>query len=146
MGTDIHCVLEKKVDDRWEFVKYLNFCRNYDLFAVLADVRNARGFAGCDTGNPIIPISEPRGFPHDISSRALEVMSHEHSASYILGEELLTFKWNQPITKRRDAGEYRQYEWTVPLLTRMPLKLKALLRFLKTHNDHYYRIVFDFDS
>jgi len=42
--------------------------RNYDLFAILADVRNGRGFAGAKTGEGFIPISNPRGVPDDASA------------------------------------------------------------------------------
>jgi hypothetical protein len=46
-------------------------CRNYDLFAILADVRNGRGFAGCKTGQGFNPIAPPRGIPADISPELL---------------------------------------------------------------------------
>lgn len=42
--------------------------RNYDLFAILADVRNGRGFAGVLTGGFFDPLDEPRGLPEDASS------------------------------------------------------------------------------
>lgn len=41
--------------------------RNYNTFAILADVRNGHGFAGCDTGNGFNPIAMPRGIPGDVS-------------------------------------------------------------------------------
>jgi hypothetical protein len=41
--------------------------RNYETFAMLADVRNARGFAGVDTGDGFTPIAQPRGLPLDMS-------------------------------------------------------------------------------
>lgn len=41
--------------------------RNYTLFALLADVRNGRGFAGVRTGDRITPLSDPRGVPTDAS-------------------------------------------------------------------------------
>lgn len=50
----------KDCDSPWD-------CRSYVVFAYLADVRNGQGFAGCDTGNSIVPIAEPRGLPHDCS-------------------------------------------------------------------------------
>jgi hypothetical protein len=40
--------------------------RNYDTFAILANVRNGRGFAGCVTGQGFEFISEPRGLPEDM--------------------------------------------------------------------------------
>jgi hypothetical protein len=41
--------------------------RNYDLFAMLADVRNGTGFAGVDTGDGFEILAEPRGLPADTS-------------------------------------------------------------------------------
>jgi len=41
--------------------------RNYTLFALLADVRNGRGFAGVKTGDRITPLADPRGVPRDAS-------------------------------------------------------------------------------
>ena len=54
---------EKILNDYWEDPLYIG--RNYNLFAILANVRNGRGFAGAKTGEGFIPISEPRGFPMD---------------------------------------------------------------------------------
>jgi hypothetical protein len=41
--------------------------RNYNLFGMLANVRNGTGFAGVRTGDGYVPISKPRGFPKDMS-------------------------------------------------------------------------------
>ena len=40
--------------------------RNYDKFAVLANVRNGYGFAGVETGEGFVPIQVGRGLPEDI--------------------------------------------------------------------------------
>ena len=66
MGCDIHAVFQTKKDGKWEFIqdKYERN-RHYQLFAVLAGVRNGYGFAGITTGDAVVPISEPRGFPDD---------------------------------------------------------------------------------
>jgi len=100
MGCDIHMFAEKKVNGKWEQVgkifenpyysedrestvdqdgfewnpKLTNQpykARNYDLFAILADVRNGRGFAGVNTGEGFNPISSPKGLPKDISKELL---------------------------------------------------------------------------
>lgn len=65
MGTDIHCVWQKKnKDNTWSDVKAdYSENRDYYLFAWLAGVRNYIGFAGLN--KPLIPISEPRGLPND---------------------------------------------------------------------------------
>jgi len=65
MGCDIHAYLERKKHGSKEKDKGINYWvnkgdaevdRNYELFALLADVRN---------GNGIKPISQPKGEPSD---------------------------------------------------------------------------------
>ena len=71
MGTDVHAVFQKKVAAKdgttnWECVQTKwEQNRHYQLFAVLAGVRNGFGFAGVITGEAVTPISEPRGIPVD---------------------------------------------------------------------------------
>lgn len=64
--------------------------RNYDLFSILADVRN---------GNGVDPIDYPRGIPEDASSGYLFVCNQwkgdAHSHSYFTLDELLNVDWNQ---------------------------------------------------
>lgn len=64
--------------------------RNYDLFAILADVRNRSN---------IIPISQPKGVPNDIGSKVSseyeDWRGDAHSASYYTLKELLEYKWDQ---------------------------------------------------
>ena len=83
--------------------------RNYDLFGILADVRNGRGFAGCNTGDGFIPISEPKGLPDDLSetirNEADEWGCDGHSRTYFSLKELLDYDWNQFTTKRGWVGE-----------------------------------------
>jgi hypothetical protein len=94
MGCDIHCYAEVKKGKKWVKVgrvfdnpyydpkdkskwakwnkaktdqPYLH--RNYNLFAILADVRNGRGFAGCDTGDGFKPIDMPRYLPNNASDK-----------------------------------------------------------------------------
>lgn len=66
MGTDIHGVFQRHdaAADAWVNVPHnYEMDRHYQLFAVLAGVRNGRGFAGVVTGQEVVPISEPRGYP-----------------------------------------------------------------------------------
>lgn len=78
--------------------------RNYDLFGILADVRNGRGFAGCDTGNGFIPISQPKGLPIDVSEKVQEESDNwdcdGHSHTYFSLQELLDYDWNRTTEKR----------------------------------------------
>lgn len=66
MGTDIHGVWQIKTPEGWQDTAHplgWDQERNYQLFAVLAGVRNGRGFAGVLLGEAVTPIAEPRGFP-----------------------------------------------------------------------------------
>lgn len=104
MGCDIHMFAEVRKSEKWEAVgkvfknkyyepdrenkidedgfewnpeftssPYTN--RNYNLFAILADVRNGRGFAGIKTGEGFNPIASPKGLPKDISNEILMIES-----------------------------------------------------------------------
>jgi len=78
--------------------------RNYLLFGYLADVRNGEGFAGCDLGDALIPIAEPKGLPDDISMALQEDFDEfgcwdGHSCSYFtLGELREAYKNAEKIT------------------------------------------------
>lgn len=129
MGCDIHFYVEKKVENEW--VSADNWCideddgslslyewgpglsilngpmyrnRNYDLFSILADVRNGSGFAGLDTGEGFVPIHEPRGIPEDasenvrLSSEQWDADGHSHSWATV--EELMTYDWTRKTKKR----------------------------------------------
>lgn len=88
--------------------------RSYDVFAMIANVRNGYGFAGCDTGDGFVPISEPRGYPDDLSDEAkhwAHMYDHEHGAclergpgdhseSWVTLAELQAYDWNKTTKKR----------------------------------------------
>ena len=78
--------------------------RNYDLFAMLANVRNGRGFAGCDTGNGFIPIAMPKGLPKDVSPEIKQESDRwngdGHSHSYFTVQELIDYDWDMVTTNR----------------------------------------------
>lgn len=94
--------------------------RNYNLFAMLADVRNGRGFAGIPTGEGFEPISEPRGIPEDAHPETVKFMERMgvdgHSHTYFTLRELREYDWDQETVlfdvvseeaylKMRDTGE-----------------------------------------
>lgn len=86
-------------DDReWdgaELVSETGFSeRNYGLFAILADVRNGRGFAGDKIGEPTVPISAPRGIPADASEGYASEVDDGHSHTWYLLSELLDYDWD----------------------------------------------------
>lgn len=117
MGCDIHFYTEvKQPDGTWklhgELVRdgddedswvscseELYDGRNYNLFAILADVRNGRGFAGIKTGEGFNPISDPRGVPDDASPEYKKIVEQwdcdGHSHSYHTLRQLLDFDWTQ---------------------------------------------------
>ncbi len=143
MGTDIHMAAEVRKNGKWELVTDKVFKnpwyqpdvskqhdwskdeftsipydgRNYNLFAMLADVRNGYGFAGCITGERLNPISEPKGYPEDMCQELQDDLnpavynqegyyddpayyerphlSNEHTGSYLTLKELLDYDWNQ---------------------------------------------------
>jgi hypothetical protein len=72
--------------------------RNYNLFAILADVRNGRGFAGIPTGTGFDPIASPRGIPEDASPEYLHEVNEwdgdGHSHSWFTLTELQAYPWD----------------------------------------------------
>ncbi len=110
MGCDIHEWVERKAANGWEMTDVnLNIGRNYDLFGMLADVRNGVGFAGVDMGDGFVPVlgrGEPtRGVPDDASPEyRSEVESWEcdgHSHSWLTLAELKAYDWRGQRTKQR---------------------------------------------
>lgn len=104
MGCDIHLFIEEESSGSWWFKSEYTVGRNYRLFAALADVRNGSGFAGCNTGDPILPIAPTRGLPEDASYRTKssykEWAGDAHSASWLLLSELLAYDWDREIVIR----------------------------------------------
>lgn len=116
MGSDIHLYVEHRHDGRWRSVHrfveeqydgepYLR-CkdpwyteRNYHVFAILADVRNGYGFAGVPTGDGFVPISKPRGLPHDCDPRIRQLSDQwgddGHSHSWLTLDEIVRYDWTQ---------------------------------------------------
>ncbi|MDX0007784.1 hypothetical protein GOB40_13685 [Sinorhizobium meliloti] len=131
MGCDIHFYVEKKVDGQWvtadkwtqdeyddDGVLHVDYKeayysgRSYNLFAILADVRNGRGFAGVKTGEGFNPIAEPRGVPEDACAEYRANVERYgcdgHSHSYFTLAELLAYDWTQ-TTKQQ--GWVNPLEW-----------------------------------
>lgn len=138
MGTDIHMFAERKIgygEKKWASMpvpeKFTE--RNYRFFAALANVRNGFGFAGVTTHSPIVPITDNRGFPEDISSfgdkwssfyNSVDCDEHEenlieqhgfdspgdHSAGYATLKEIKEF--DRPIVKMTGQLPWEKYiEW-----------------------------------
>lgn len=96
-----------------EYISEPSSNRYYDWFAVLANVRNGRGFAGIKTGEGFIPISSPKGIPEDCSPEWLTITkdwgSDMHSHSYLTLAEITNFDWNQ-VTMKSGIISLKQYK------------------------------------
>src|SRR6185295_15976002 len=98
------------------FLDPLHIGRDYDLYAILANVRNGRGFGGMDTGDGFIPIADPRGLPPDVTPQvAAESDRWEgagHSHSYFTVAEMLAYDWTQSTSHRGwvTAAEYTEFK------------------------------------
>lgn len=73
MGTDIHSIAQVCRDGSWVTVAIGIYGdpRSYNTFAMLANVRNGRGFAGIKTSDGFPYIHEPRGLPSDLKDPSL---------------------------------------------------------------------------
>lgn len=90
--------------------------RNYDLFAMLANVRNGHGFAGIDTGDGFKPIAETRGLPEDFvpDEHLLEHDNPEwgHDRQWLSLREVLDYPVQELETKQRgwvSAEEFKNW-------------------------------------
>jgi hypothetical protein len=108
MGCDIHIYAEKVVGLEWEHIPGLepfNNC-NYGTFGFLANVRNY---------SDVIPISNPRGIPSDVSN--LVKLEYEewgidaHSASWLTVDELLLFDYDKDMEDRRITVKTGPHSW-----------------------------------
>jgi hypothetical protein len=135
MGTDIHMRLEVRRDGEWhaypmdgarrdiwhksdgtshDFGPIIT-ARNYDVFAILGNVRNGTGFAGVITGSGFPYLSDSRGLPADIAKdheqdpRYIEdededdgygYMFGDHSFSWVTLDEVLAYDWDGSTKKR----------------------------------------------
>lgn len=120
MGTDISMYAEVRKNKRWHKVgnvfdnPYYNedwkidewnhsytdepySSRNYDLFAILADVRNGTGFAGCITSHGFNPIADNKGIPEDVSDEVKELLDWGYGHSYFNLKELKEYDWDQEV-------------------------------------------------
>ncbi len=132
MGSDIHFFVEKKdasgqwqSADVWEtedgedrpsvpYQQRFYHGRNYDLFAILANVRNGYGFAGIDTGDGFVPVTgeETRGLPEDVSPQVKAESDawgcDGHSHQWLTLAEMLAYDWTQ-VTKHRGIVGLAEY-------------------------------------
>lgn len=83
--------------------------RNYNVFAILANVRNGYGFAGVDTGDALVPICEPRGIPGDLSEEVRERLRETGNEVTLDDEGTLTLGY---VEREDDEDVYGRLEAT----------------------------------
>lgn len=137
MGTDIHGVFQRydKATGQWHDVpSNYEQARHYQLFAVLAGVRNGHGFAGVPTGEAVTPIAEPRGLPSDFAvdgdvhplatlehmdpvrrkyhqaDEKLEQWMGDHTHSWLTGDEMLAWAEKAPEVVNTGVLDRAVYE------------------------------------
>ncbi len=148
MGCDIHIAIEAQdTDGAWREIEYqldlrwwkdtppvdgypvapdVFRSRNYDLFAVLANVRNGRAFAGCLTGSGWPSIAPDRGLPggFDIEQVAPDHGEEaawpdeehgprylgDHSFRWVTLGELEAFDWDGVTSKQFGVVTAEEYE------------------------------------
>lgn len=128
MGCDIHAAIEYLNDGKWTalelpnkyFGKYgdeekmttrVDIDRDYDLFAILGNVRNGTAFAGCKTGDGFDPMSDNRGTPDDASEGAIKALSNEHSPTWVTLAEILAYDWRRTSRHQGYADAKSFEEW-----------------------------------
>lgn len=79
MGTDMHLVVEIKVEDRWELYTYTQPSRYYDAFNKLAGVR----------GEPQGGVLGKPGLPTDMSVSAKIISEHVHNQTSVRKDRTL---------------------------------------------------------
>lgn len=138
MGTDIHTHIEIREGGQWYHYNWRNeyvtgegeygpkydwerlfedplwIGRSYDLFAILADVRNGYGFAGVPINSGFDVIDEPRGLPHDASEQTRDAAEGwegcGHSHSWLTLKELLDFDWHGKTVGQIGYVSEREYK------------------------------------
>ena len=128
MGTDIFSACEVRKNGKWTYNRKKIFplwddkktnipiiYRDYNLFAVLANVRNGVGFAGVTTGDEFNYIDEPRGLPDGISDAAKKkLFQGGYGESWYTLTELKNFNWLQ-LHKTLGVVSYDEYEKTAAI-------------------------------
>lgn len=109
MGCDIHLFIEVKTENGWELYSSPNIQRNYDLFAKLAGVRNY---------GDIVPISDPKGLPEDVSflvrKEREDFGTDGHSDSWIGIEEIkILEEWIRGYQPHRDIYKFISLEHSI---------------------------------
>ena len=149
MGCDIHMVAQVKQDGNWQTVDRLSISRCYDLFAILAGVRNGCGFSGVPTGDGFSPIDRPRGLPPDFDGTSEDHGLGYHSFSWLSLRELQECDLTRTTRKYRWIESKQRMKALPPQTYRQCVGLawdNLLSRLVSRGNPDEVRIVFGFDS
>lgn len=94
--------------------------RNYDLFAMLANIRNERRWDGAPAGAGFAPIDDARGYPHDVSPEGGLFLTSDCYAlihgfcgfghSWVTLTELLAYDWDGQRTLKEGVVTADEYE------------------------------------
>ena len=96
---------------------HISMMRNYNLFGILANVRNGYGLAGAPTGGQFLPISKPKGISEDASDEVKAELDSwgvdGHSHSWLTVKEIL--EWSHWTDIRITSGyisekQYREFD------------------------------------
>lgn len=135
MGTDIHGIFQKRTPAGWvDVTTDYDERRDYQLFSVLAGVRNGYGFAGVPTGEVVQPTDKPRGLPADFpidgkdahpvttvelmgwrskhheEGEKVEVWMGDHSHSWLTGAEILAWAEKAPTVTKTGILDREVYD------------------------------------
>lgn len=80
MGCDIHLHKEVKINGKWHYYGQARISRNYQLFGLIAGVRDA----------DVQSISRPRGLPNDATEMTMFEYNNDlgHTPTYIKSSEV----------------------------------------------------------
>lgn len=144
MGTDIHFYVEHRdswsrpwrTADTWtdkygegkdDVYHDESFYRgrNYDLFSILANVRNGRGFAGSYTGEGFVPMNEPRDWPDDLCPELKNIEGDiDHTPSWCTLREIMDYDWTQETAK---SGVVNLEQWARWMSLGQPVEWASMI-------------------
>ena len=127
MATDIHCILEARVDKQWKEVHMLSMKgdkvpiyndRDYRLFGLLSSIREV-------SNNPL---AQNRGIPDDVSNETLK--SYNADKDYCFG-----YSW---------ISGYELYNCKSKILQQLKCNIQYVLKANSIYTDNY-RVIFWYD-
>ena len=101
MGCDIHSIIEQKIkgSDMWVIAAEIYIPRDYQLFTVLANVRNEYKYT-----KKLKVIADPKGLPDEFSYRFEKMLAEwegdGHSHSWLTFRELEKYNDKDIILKK----------------------------------------------